>query len=251
MRPPPLRATMERRILVNYRVDPDVLAAVLPAPFRPALVNGQGVAGICLIRLGDIRPAGLPAAMGLTSENAAHRIAVQWDTPNGPVTGVFVPRRDTSSRLAAAAGGRVFPGWQHLARFGVDEHDSRYRIRVKSRDGTVRILVAAHVTEMVMPGSVFADVEGASRFFRCAPVGYASTPTDGVFDGVALGTDGWALEPLQVEEASSSFFDDPARFPPGTATLDSAFLMGGLATTWHPQPTLFAATVTRQPEVSR
>lgn len=111
MRPPPLRATMERRILVNYRVDPDVLAAVLPAPFRPALVNGQGVAGICLIRLGDIRPAGLPAAMGLTSENAAHRIGVQWDTPHGPVTGVFVPRRDTSSRLAAACsrGGSTSP----------------------------------------------------------------------------------------------------------------------------------------------
>ncbi len=240
---------MERRILVNYRVDPDVLAAVLPAPFRPALVHGQGVAGICLLRLGDIRPTGWPAPLGLTSENAAHRIAVQWDTPDGPVTGVFVPRRDTSSRLAAAVGGRVFPGWQLVARFGVDEQDSRYRIRVESRDGTVRIQVAARVAEMVMPGSVFEDVEGASRFFRCAPVGYASTPTDGVFDGVALDTDGWALEPLQVEEASSSFFDDPARFPPGTATLDSAFLMGGLTTTWHPQPTLFAATVACRPGV--
>lgn len=250
MRPPPLRATMERRILVNYRVDRDLLAAVLPAPFRPVLVDGHGVAGICLIRLGSIRPAGLPAGVGLTSENAAHRVAVQWDTPRGPVTGVHVPRRDTSSRLAAMAGGRVFPGWQHLARFIVDEHDG-FRVQVESRDGTVRIVVAAHVAEMVMPGSVFADVEGASRFLRCAPVGYAATPTDGVFDGVALGTDGWGLEPLQVEEASSSFFDDRARFPPGTATLDSAFLMDGLATTWHPQPKLFAPTLARRPEASR
>src|SRR5262249_7349942 len=40
VRQPPLRALMERRILVNYRVDPDLLAAALPPPFRPVLVDG-------------------------------------------------------------------------------------------------------------------------------------------------------------------------------------------------------------------
>jgi hypothetical protein len=64
---PSLRATMQRRVLVNYRVDPVVLASLLPRPFRPALVAGQGVAGICLIRLGAIRPVGFPSAVGLTS----------------------------------------------------------------------------------------------------------------------------------------------------------------------------------------
>jgi hypothetical protein len=62
MKAPALAAVMERRILVNYRVDPDLLGSYLPAPFRPALVGGHGVAGICLIRLGRIRPAGLTAA---------------------------------------------------------------------------------------------------------------------------------------------------------------------------------------------
>jgi hypothetical protein len=52
MKAPALAAVMERRILINYRVDPDLLGSYLPAPFR----------------------------------------------------------RDTSSRLAALAGGRLFPG---------------------------------------------------------------------------------------------------------------------------------------------
>lgn len=248
---PTLRATMERRILVNYRVDPDVLTAVLPAPFRPALVDGHGVAGICLLRLGSIRPAGLPAAVGLSSENAAHRIAVEWDTADGPVTGVYVPRRDTSSWVAAAAGGRLFPGWQHLARFDIKEHDGRYRVEVESRDGAVRIVVGAHQSLGVMPGSVFADVEEASRFFRRAPLGYAATPKDGVFDGVELGTEGWGLTPLHVDEAASSFFDDRGRFPAGTASLDSAFLMGGLATSWHAQPKLVVVAASpREPQAA-
>ena len=233
---------MQRRILVNYRVEPEALASVLPAPFRPALVSGYGIAGICLIRLGGIRPSGVPAALGVTSENAAHRVAVEWDTPDGPVTGVYIPRRDTSSRLSVLLGGRVFPGWQHQARFRTDEHDDSYRVELSSRDGEVEVTVAAHRADRVMDGSVFGKLEEASAFFRCAPLGYAATPRAGVFDGVALTAEGWAISPLHLDEARSSFFDDPARFEPGSAVVDSAFLMADLDTTWRAQPQLHAAT---------
>lgn len=104
----------------------------------------------------------------------------------------------------------------------------------------IHLLVAGHLAAGLPPGSVFADVASASRFFRCAPVGYSATPTEGRFDGVELETAGWGLRPLHLDEVSSSFFDDPERFPPGTAVVDSAFLMGGLATTWRPQPELRA-----------
>lgn len=241
MKAPIIKATIQRRILVNFRVDPDALSSLLPEPFRPTLVGGYGIAGICLIRLGGIRPAGLPAAVGVTSENAAHRVAVEWDTADGPVTGVYIPRRDTSSRLSAALGGRVFPGWQHRARFQVEEGNGSYRVDVSSEDGEVEIAVAAHRTDEVMSGSVFASVDQASGFFRCAPLGYAATPKAGVFDGVALTAEGWAIEPLHLDEVGSSFFDDQTRFASGAAVADSAFLMANLDTTWKPQPRLLIA----------
>lgn len=241
MRTSTIKATIERRILVNYRVDPDVLARTLPKPFRPALVGDFGIAGICLIRLGGIRPAGLPAGLGFTSENAAHRVAVEWDTADGPVTGVYIPRRDTSSRLGSLLGGRLFPGWQHRARFRVEEGGGSYRVEVSSHDGDVRIGVAAHRSTSVMPGSVFGTVDQASGFFRCAPVGYAATPDTGVFDGVALTAEGWAIQPLHLDDVRSSFFEDPGRFASGTATPDSAFLMAGLDTSWRAQPALVAS----------
>ena len=235
-------ATIERRLLVNYRLDPDVAATLLPPPFRPALVDGHAVAGICLIRLGGLRPAGLPAAAGLTTENAAHRIAAEWDTPAGPVTGVYIPRRDTSSRLVALLGGRAFPGWHHRADFEVHERPDRLRVGMRSRDGDVRILVRARPSDTVMDGSVFPDLDAASTFFRTAPVGHAATPNPGTFDGVELRTTGWALEPLQLEEVVSSWFDDPARVPPRAAVLDSGFLMCRLETAWVARPDLVAAT---------
>jgi hypothetical protein len=235
-----INATIERRILVNYRVDPAALARTLPKPFRPALVGDSGVAGICLIRLGGVRPPGLPAAVGITTENAAHRVAVEWDTPDGPVTGVYIPRRDTSSRLSALLGGRLFPGWQHRARFRVDEGDGSYRVEVSSYDGNVHIGVAAHRSASVMPGSVFGTVAQASGFFRCAPLGYAATRRRGVFDGVALRAEGWAIQPLHLDDVRSSFFEDPARFADGTATPDSAFLMTDLDASWRALPALVA-----------
>src|SRR5258708_34236553 len=73
--PPQVRARLDRRILVNYRVDPDVLAAVLPAPFRPVVVGGHAIAGICLIRLGQIRPAGMPALARVIPGTAPHPTA--------------------------------------------------------------------------------------------------------------------------------------------------------------------------------
>jgi hypothetical protein len=85
---------IERRLLVNYRVDPAALRHVLPDRFRPQLVGGAGVAGICLIRLGGLRPRWTPAPLsrlGLTTENAAHRIAVEWDGPAGVESDVYIP----------------------------------------------------------------------------------------------------------------------------------------------------------------
>ncbi|MGH9278249.1 MAG: DUF2071 domain-containing protein [Acidimicrobiales bacterium] len=226
-----IRSRLERRILVNYRIDPDALASLLPAPFRPAIVGGYAVAGICLIRLGRLRPVGLPARLGITTENAAHRIAVEWDTAGGPVAGVFVPRRDTSSRLTAALGGRA----HHPARFHVEEDDGAYRIEMASLDGEVEIRLAAHGAGTVMAGSVFDTVEAASDFFRCAPVGLTPSPRVGVFDRVALTVDRWAIEPLELDEVRSSVFD---ALP---ATPDSAFLMHGVDATWRARPTLLEA----------
>src|SRR6266576_2992820 len=120
MRIPVIKGTIKRRLLVNFRADPAVVQRTLPKPFRPKLHKGTSLVGVCLIRLEQIRPAGLPGALGLSSENAAHRIAVEWEDAAGVQReGVFIPRRDTGSFLSRLGGGRVFPGEHHAARFSI------------------------------------------------------------------------------------------------------------------------------------
>jgi len=65
MRLPEIHGIIDRRILANYRVDAEVAAALLPAPFRPKLIHGFAVAGICLIRLKQLRPPFFRSISGL------------------------------------------------------------------------------------------------------------------------------------------------------------------------------------------
>ena len=96
-----------------------MLAKVLPAPFRPQVVHGFALAGICLIRLASVRPRGLPSWTGISSENAAHRVAVQWDEQDAPKEGVTCAAETPTPGSMAWGGGRLFPGIHHHARFEV------------------------------------------------------------------------------------------------------------------------------------
>lgn len=234
MRPPTLVGVVERRLLLNYRTDPELTARLLPSPLRPQLVNGWAVGGICMIRLGRIRPMGTPTRLGMRSENAAHRIAVEWDTPGGTACGVYIPRRDTGSLANALAGGRLFPGEHHRARFEVHESAEDLQVGFVSADEATRVRVHARPAPELGGSGLFADLAAASAFFRQGSSGYSANRRGECLDGIELHTDHWRIEPLEIVRASSSLFDDERHFPAGTATIDSALLMRDTPVTWKP-----------------
>jgi hypothetical protein len=242
MRIPVIQGVIDRRMLVNFRVRPDVLAQVLPAPFRPKLLNGWGMAGICLIRLRQIRPRHLPAMIGVTSENAAHRIAALYERDGKTQEGVFVARRDSSSRFNALAGGRLFPGIHHHARFDVAETDQSFRVELTSDDSQVHLLVDAAISESLPSTSLFASLNDASAFFEAGSVGYSPGFGEGEFDGMELRSFKWNVQPLEVRRVKSSFFEDLARFPAGSVEFDCALLMRGIEHEWHDRGVLVSSS---------
>lgn len=233
---PVIRGVIDRRILINYHVDPSVLVRVLPHPFRPQVVHGAALAGICLIRLKQVRPTYLPSWLGISSENAAHRFAVEWDDTNGVGSGVYVNRRDTSSRLNALAGGRLFPGLHHHARFDVAETAETLEIAVRSDDGAMRLSVRGRRAARLPASSIFASLAEASALFEAGSLGYSATADPTRFQGLELRCTDWRVEPLEISEVHSSVFDDAALFPAGSIEFDSALLMRGIQHEWHGKP---------------
>ena len=233
MRIPVIQGVISRRILANFRVDPDRLRPLLPDPFRPKLVSGFGMAGICLIRLSQVRPRGFPGVLGVSSENAAHRIAVTWDEAGIPREGVYIQRRDTNSRFNTMAGGRLFPGVHHHAHFRCSEVGDRYEVVMDSDDGVTSLAVRGSVAGRLPESSVFGAVEDASAFFEKGSVGYSPGRSGGSLDGLELRTTEWSVRPLAVESVRSNFFDDRSRFPEGSAVFDCALIMRNVRHEWH------------------
>jgi hypothetical protein len=238
MKIPVVHGVIDRRILVNYHVDPSVLAPLLPAPFRPKVIHGFGFVGICLIRLKKLRPAFIPSWMGISTENAAHRTAVEWDDNSTIREGVYVRRRDTNSWFNSLAGGRLFPGFHYHARFTVQETADDYHVALRSDDGVTSMSVRGRRTDNLPASSVFSSLEDASDFFQAGSLGYSATPDPSRFQGLELRCRNWRVEPLEVVEVRSSLFEDEALFPHGSIAFDCALLMRGIEHEWHGQDDL-------------
>jgi len=227
-------------MLVNFRIEPEIVRRLLPPQFRPKLHNGFAVAGICLIRLEQMRPQCLPSFLGVSSENAAHRIAVLWDdAPGGTREGVFVARRDTNSALNTIAGGRLFPGEYHQAHFRVADSMAGINFEMKSKDGEVAVRLRAKTGTKLPADSTFASLKAASDFFEPGSLGYSATRGGRRMDGMNLRTYKWQVEPLEVEEVHSSYFSDEKKFPRNSLCFDCALLMRNIEHEWHSAPDLY------------
>jgi hypothetical protein len=221
-----VRAQLRRRILVTYRVDPEVAAALVPAPFRLKIVDGSAVAGICLIGFTAMRPGWFSPRLGLRSENVAHRIAVEWDEPSGTRSGVYIFGRHASTWFPVLGGGRLFPGVHRRARFALNESEGRHGVRMTSPDSHVDV-------EVEVGGSwrsgLFPTVDDASEFYRQGAVGWSPRHGDRGVEALELTSPDWNVEPATVRRVRSSFFDS---LPAGSAVLDSALLMRDLPLVW-------------------
>ena len=241
IRLPVLAGVIKRRLLINFRAPPEIVQRLLPSPFQPKLHRGHAVVGICLIRLEQIRPGGVPAWLGISSENAAHRIAVEWADSAGNHEGVFVPRRDTGSWLNRIAGGRVFPGEHHGAKFSVCDADGRIDFSMQSLDGSTALRVVAQEAEQLPASSCFQSLAESSAFFEGGCVGYSVTREPARLDGLLLRTLDWRVRALAVQRVQSSFFDDQTRFPAGTIEFDHGLIMRDVRHEWHQAEDLHSA----------
>lgn len=219
---------IDYRILLNFRIDPEVMKKNLPEEFTPKVVNGYAIGGICQVSLSEMRAKGMPSIVGTGSHNAAHRIAV--DSSQGE--GVYVTRRDTNSWLNTMSGGRVFPGVYSKANFDVSVSNDLYSVRIENKKKELIMSISAEVVSELPEGSVFESTEEVSDFFKTGNIGWSSRERSNQFDAIELTTVEWRMEPLKVKESFSAYFSNTSMFPKGSVEFDSAMIMRNLKHSW-------------------
>ncbi|GAB3397050.1 DUF2071 domain-containing protein [Humibacter soli] len=238
-----LKAQLRRRLLVSYAVDPSVATRLLPEPFRPQLVGDRAVGGFCMIGLQSVRPGWFPSSVGIRTENAAHRMAVEWSESGRTRYGVYIFERHSSSLFPVAVGGRLFPGVQRHARFELDETEARFRVEMDAPD--TYALADVELSES-LSSSLFTDIDAASAFYRDGAIGWSPRRDGRGVEPIELVSQAWAVEPGHIHEVRSSFFDS---LPAGAVELDSALVMRNMPLTWD-VPRALPVTVAVRPNVA-
>ncbi len=230
---PLIQGVIARRVLLNFRADTDVVQRLLPAPLQVDQQNGHAIVGVCLIRLENLRPHGVPAALGFSSENMGHRVAIRYPGKDGIRPGVFVWRRETDQRLVELLGGRLFPGVHHHARFQVNEYENHLAMDVTTEGGEADVHFSAAVSREFRQTPSFGSFDEVSEFFRKGDCGLSCSLRGDELEGLQLKTLKWEMVPIGIESQHCSFYSDPQRFPAGSIEFDCGFLMRGLLHEWH------------------
>ena len=163
---PLIQGVIARRMLLNFRADAEIVQRLLPAPLQVDRQHGHAIVGVCLIRMENLRPQGVPGVFGLSSENMAHRVAIRYPSSDGIRPGVFIWSRETDQRLVELLGGRLFPGVHHRARFQVSETQNSLAMDVTSDDGKADVRFSAHASGKWRDTQSFGSFDEVSEFFR-------------------------------------------------------------------------------------
>jgi hypothetical protein len=160
------------------------------------------------------------------AENAAHRVAVEWETPEGVQTGVFIPERHSSSLVPVLLGGRILPGKHSLAQFQVNETDTDFDVELTSKDNHVH--VQTHLSNE-WDSSLFENWEQASNFYKNSPTGWSPKVNGVGEEGMSLTADNWSVKPAKTTLLKSSFYD---AIPSSDITYDHTLVMQKISSHW-------------------
>ena len=218
MRPvlPAVRARMRERFIVNMRVPPHALATELPGSLEPQGVNGWGIISFCLLDLRRLTIAPLPAVVGPRSVSCAVRAAV-LDEAGAP--SVFVPARQTSSRLGAWFTRRGFSAPHELVEIDVASHqDGGTELRVTDRGVTaIDAWLRPHTA---VQSEAFDSLDAFARFLAMGERSYGRSRHDGKLTVLDLHKADAVYEPLSIERIDGPFVD---HWQSAGGELDSAF----------------------------
>lgn len=229
-----MRVTFTRCFLVNFAVDPAALAAKLPTHLEPDVHAGRAYVSIVVALMKDMRPAFVPAPLGITYSQVVYRAVVKC----GAERGVTFLRSDADNSLMVAAGNaltffrfnRAKISWNvstDSARFSLGPAGPAQAARI---DADYDLLTA---TDRLPESSRFADLRTAQAFLTELYSAFGSKRADGRVEVVRIARTDWGSQVIEDRRANYEAMSSGALFSGSEACLDSIFYVEDLAYRWN------------------
>lgn len=201
-------------VLLAYRTPAASVRALLPAGLQLVTHGDWAFWNIVVCRVADMRPAGLPAWLGISYSHVAYRLYARARTADGSnVDGLHFLRSDADNPLIAGAGNWFSDFRFHRAAIGLEATDSAVELRVASRTdrrGDASLSARETPVAELAPGSCFNTVAEASAFLKYRPLGLAVDARSATLKLAEVFRDEqqWREHPLRVTAAHWQFLED-------------------------------------------
>lgn len=232
-----VRNRLDRVVILVYRIPPRIATQVLPPAKAAQHLHGWALGSVVLTHYRD-RTLPLLRGKRMGTHWAVHYINTTTSAHQRR-GGIFVLRRDTSSRLDTWFD-RFPPHCRpHHAVFCDSSQASRIDMRAVSDDRQFRIMMSGRLVPHVAESSVFVNADHAGAVLQEGLVRLGITCPSNCNParraGPARGRRRCRLVPISVDRVASSLFDGDGLPNGEAAEFDSAFWTQSLELGWNAQ----------------
>lgn len=230
--PVPMRTTFRDCFLVNFAMAPEVLARVLPRPLVPDLHGGEAFVSIVIADLERMRPAFLPARLGVSYRQVVYRAVVRCRGERG----VYFLRSDADHPLMVRFGNLFSIFRFRRSAIATARRDRLYHVDLVAEPAEHADIHATfgldRASRSLPSGSAFGSLGEAQAFLAelFAAFGPGHRRRVGV---VRIERGAWDVLTVPSVRATYAFMDGSAAFPANSTRLDSVFYVRDMPYYWH------------------
>ncbi len=209
----PIKAHFQASLVLAYAVPAPVLTPLLPPGMTLDTYGDFGFLAIALVETSALRPAFLPAALGLNFFLSGYRIFTRYRTSAGrTLRGLRILRSDTNRRSMQLFGNLLTHYHYEFSHAQTRRDSQTYRVQVTTLNGHADLDVEADLSTPATappPGSPFPNLTEARKFAGPLPFTFdyeAETNSILRVEGVRQH---WVPRPVSVAVPCNTFLERP------------------------------------------
>lgn len=237
--PIPIRAHFEHCVVLTYALPSHTLKPLLPPGLELDTFGPGGETGfvaVALVQTRNLRPVGVPQALGQDFFLSGYRIFARFQTPDGRnLRGLRILRSDTNRRLMAFAGNLLTH--YNYRRASVDlvvgAKELEISIRTRHSEADLDVTVSLGEEKDQLPaGSCFTTEREARKFTGPLPYTFDYEPQTHSIIAILGRRSEWHPRLVRVDVRQCTFLDRPP-FVGSKPLLASAFYMANIPYRWE------------------
>jgi hypothetical protein len=234
--PIPIRSHFDLTLVLTYALPAAVLEPLLLPGLTLDRYGDLGFVAVALVQTRKLRPAFLPAAVGLDFFLAGYRIFTRYDTGERQLRGLQILRSQTDSRIMTFFGNLLTHYNYRRAAVSVARTPEQLEISIRGREPYSDLHVVAKTVRgaeaSLPPGSPFPDWKTARRFAGPLPFTFDHEKETGSIVRIEGVRQEWKPHPVEVDVRRIDFFGQPA-FAGSAPMLASAFHLENVPYLWR------------------